>query len=98
MLRFCNQHEDRDLLTACIYGCTSGKYISSGATYRGPHSPSNWSFRFNVFGSLALNGILNGLDSVANAFVNLFRNKDQGKKGPIPVPQFVLMQSKTQKI
>ena len=27
----CNQHEDRDLLTACIYGCTSGKYILSGA-------------------------------------------------------------------
>ena len=86
----CNQHEDRDLLTACIYGCTSGKYISSGATYRGPAPPPIGLLGVMFPGSLALNGILNGLDSVANAFVNLFRNKDQGKKGPIPVPQFII--------
>ena len=35
----CKKHKDRDLLTACIYGCTSGKYISSGAAYRGPPAP-----------------------------------------------------------
>ena len=35
----CNKHEDRDMLTACVYGCTSGKYISSGAAYRGPAPP-----------------------------------------------------------
>ena len=35
----CNKHKDRDLLTACIYGCTSGKYISAGAAYRGPSPP-----------------------------------------------------------
>ena len=35
----CNKHKDRDLLTACIYGCTSGKYISAGAAYRGPAPP-----------------------------------------------------------
>ena len=38
-LNACNKHKDRDLLTACIYGCTSGKYISAGAAYRGPAPP-----------------------------------------------------------
>ncbi len=38
-LNACNKHKDHDLLTACIYGCTSGKYISAGTAYRGPVPP-----------------------------------------------------------
>ena len=56
----CNKHKDRDLLTACIYGCTSGKYISSGASYRGPSPPpAGFLSVLEVLGSaIAVAGIL----------------------------------------
>ena len=56
----CNKHKDRDLLTACIYGCTSGKYISSGASYRGPAPPpAGFLSVLEVLGSaIAVAGIL----------------------------------------
>jgi hypothetical protein len=56
----CNKHKDRDLLTACIYGCTSGKYISAGASYRGPAPPpAGFLSVLEVLGSVvAVAGIL----------------------------------------
>jgi hypothetical protein len=56
----CNKHKDRDLLTACIYGCTSGKYISAGAAYRGPAPPpAGFLSVLEVLGSaIAVAGIL----------------------------------------
>ena len=56
----CNKHKDRDMLTACIYGCTSGKYISSGASYRGPAPPpAGFLSVLEVLGSaIAVAGIL----------------------------------------
>lgn len=49
----CNSHKDRDMLTACIYGCTSGKYISSGAAYRGPAPPAGMLSFLEALGSIA---------------------------------------------
>ena len=56
----CDRHKDRDMLTACIYGCTSGKYISSGASYRGPAPPpAGFLSLLEVLGSaIAVAGIL----------------------------------------
>lgn len=62
-LNTCNKHKDRDMLTACIYGCTSGKYISSGASYRGPSPPSIGVLSvIDVLGSaVTVSGILAGV-------------------------------------